>query len=283
MFIGEGPFWSPSAQMIYWLDISQKTIHRFRPQDGYFASQTFTERFVAIAPTVSEEWIGLTPKSVALLHPDSGKWRAIKEVESDKKHNRFNDGKCDSRGRYWGGTMNEQNMERHDGALYRIDGSFQVKQMATGIPLCNGLGWSPDKKTMYINETFRFAIIAYDFYADEGTISNRRIFAELDRKLGGGPDGLTVDAEGFVWCAHYGAGRVVRFSPDGKISSILHLPAPNVTSCIFGGASYDTLFITTARQEMDEGELAKAPLAGGLFACRPGVNGLPETPFRFTK
>ncbi len=280
--LGEGPVWSPKNQMIYWLDIIQRKIHRFRPKDRFFATATVSERVVAIAAAEEKEWIGLTAKEVIAIDPDTGKWKPKQKVEKDKPHNRFNDAKCDHQGHYWAGTMNEQNMEQADGSLYRIDGKFGVKKMAGGIRLCNGMGWSPDKKTMYVNETFLFSIVAYDFH--EGEISNRRIFAKLERKENeGGPDGLTVDSEGFVWCAHYGAGRVIRFSPQGKIDFILELPAPNVTSCTFGGEFYETLFITTARQEMDEKMLKKYPLAGGLFAFQPGVRGLPDIPFKVAK
>ena len=279
--LGEGPVWSSSEQMVYWLDIIQSKIHRYRLNDQFFATQTYSERITAIAPTNKKEWIGLTAKEIVLLNPHNHHIKKIATVESDRPCNRFNDGKADPQGRFWAGTMNEKEMDRAEGSLYRIDREFQIKKMADGIPLCNGMDWSPDSRTMYLNQTFKYEITAYDFDAKHGEISNPRLFAKLDQKLGGGPDGLTVDSKGNVWCAQYGAAHVLGFSPHGELIKTIHLPVPNVTSCTFGGDNYEFLFITTARQEMQNHDLLQAPLSGSLFSCRPGVKGLPENVFLF--
>jgi sugar lactone lactonase YvrE len=127
---------------------------------------------------------------------------------------------------------------------------------------------------MYFTESFRYAIFAYDFNAQTGTISNRRLFAEVDRNSGGFPDGLTVDSEGYVWSAHCGLGQIVRYSPKGKIDSVIKMPVPRATSCVFGGHKYDTLFITSARETMNEEQLSKYPLSGSIFSCNLGKKGM---------
>lgn len=276
--LGEGPVWSASEQMVYWLDIMQNKIHRFRLKDQFFATQTYSERITAIAPTNQKEWIGLTAKEIILFNPHNPNIEKIAAVESDMPFNRFNDGKADPQGRFWAGTMNEKEMDRAEGSLYRIDHEFRIKKMASGIPLCNGMGWSPDSKTMYLNQTFKYEITAYNFDPKHGEISCPRVFAKLDRKWGG-PDGLAVDAKGNVWCAQYGAAHVLGFSPEGELIQTIKLPVPNVTSCTFGGDNFEVLFITTARQEMQKHDLLQAPLSGSLFSCCPGVKGLPVNIF----
>ena len=133
---------------------------------------------------------------------------------------------------------------------------------------------------MYYTESYRYAIFAYDFNPEKGTISNRRIFIEIDPNTGGMPDGLTVDADGYIWSAECGSGKVIRYSPKGKVDYSITLPVPRVTSCTFGGEDYSTLYITTAREHMSQDQLSKWPLSGSLFACKPGVSGIPETPFK---
>ena len=146
----------------------------------------------------------------------------------------------------------------------------------TDVICANGMGWSPDNRTMYFTESFRYAIFAYDFDAAAGTISNRRVFASLDAKGRGFPDGLTVDAEGHVWSVHNAIGKVVRYTPDGEIERMIELPVPRPCGCTFGGEKLDTLYITTARETLTPEQIAKYPLSGSLFAAEPGVCGLPE-------
>jgi sugar lactone lactonase YvrE len=175
--------------------------------------------------------------------------------------------------------MGEKDWLADSGALYRLDPDLTVTRMWDHVICSNGTGWSPDARTMYYTESFRYAIFAYDFGAEAGTLSNRRPFVILDPQASGFPDGLTVDADGHVWSAQPGYGRLVRYDPTGKIERIVELPVSRATSCIFGGDDYETLYITTARETLRAEELAEEPLAGSLLAIRPGVRGIPETPF----
>jgi sugar lactone lactonase YvrE len=132
---------------------------------------------------------------------------------------------------------------------------------------------------MYFCESFAYVIHAYGFDAVSGAIENRRPFATVDAASGSFPDGITVDADGFLWCAQPVFGRLVRYDPAGQIERIIELPVSRGTSVMFGGADLATLYITTMRTTLDEQQLAEEPLAGSLLAITPGVRGLPETPF----
>ena len=160
-----------------------------------------------------------------------------------------------------------------------MDADRNVTLMQNHVICSNGSGWSPDGRTMYYTESFRYAIFAYDFDPASGAISNRRTFAEIDPNSGGFPDGMTVDAEGFVWSNQVGLGRIVRYDPQGKMERIVQLPVPRATDCTFGGSNLDILYITSARETMTPKQLEQAPLSGSLFAVDPGVRGLPSTPF----
>jgi sugar lactone lactonase YvrE len=151
--------------------------------------------------------------------------------------------------------------------------------MKTSVICANGLGWSPDNRVFYFTESFRYGIYAYNFNPATENISNRRLFASIDRNSDGFPDGLTVDEEGYVWSVHNAVGRVVRYSPSGAIDRVIEIPVPRPTSCIFGGDELDVLYITSARETMTSEEIAQAPLSGSLFAVKPGVKGLPEPYF----
>jgi len=201
------------------------------------------------------------------------------DPERGEPSHRFNDGKCDRQGRYWAGTMDDVHWAAPVGGLYRLDPDRQVSRLWGEVACANGLGWSPDDRVFYFGESFRFAIFAYDFDPDRGAIANRRLFASIDRAGGAFPDGLTVDAEGGVWSVHNSVGRVVRYAPTGAVTHVVTVPVPQPTSCIFGGARLDTLYVTTSRQNMTAAQLAAAPLSGSLFAVRPGLVGLPEPSF----
>ena len=147
------------------------------------------------------------------------------------------------------------------------------------VTCSNGMGWSPDGRTMYHTESFRYAIFAYDFDPSSGDIGGRRPFVQIDPEGGGFPDGLTVDRAGFVWSAQPVYGRIVRYGPDGMIDRIVDLPVSRGTGVAFGGPDLGTLYITSATETLTDAEIAEEPLAGSVFACTPGVRGIAETPF----
>ena len=198
-------------------------------------------------------------------------------VSVDRDGIRFNDAKCDPAGRLWGGTM-AMDMSGPFGALYRLDPDATVHVMRPGVTVSNGLGWSPDDTRMYYIDSLAGGIDTYRYDRDTGEISEQRRFVDISSDLGE-PDGLTVDATGAVWVAVWRGGVVHRYTPAGELDTIVHLPATLTTCPCFGGADLDTLYITTAHCDLTPEARDAQPLAGGVFACRPGVGGLASTPF----
>ncbi len=277
--LGESPLWDPRDKVLYWVDILGQDIHRFHPDSG--ANETFhLPQFVSSVALRQQGGLIVTLKNAfAFFDPDTGQLDLLDSPEPDKPDNRFNDGKCDRQGRFWAGTMNHVQCDAASGSLYRFDPDRRITSMRSHVSCSNGLGWSPDNRVMYFAESFRHSIYAFDFDAAQGTLSNQRVFASMDTNADGVPDGLTVDAEGCVWSAQVGLGRVVRYTPVGDVDRILELPVPRPTSCIFGGDNLDVLYVTSATETMNAAQIAQAPLSGGLFAVYPGVRGLPEPRF----
>ena len=274
---GESPMWSVREQALYWTDNLGGTIYRLEPESGSAASFTLGQNVMAIALRERGGLLLALAKQLAFYEP-GGELEPLMSVEDDQPRNRFNDGKVDRRGRFWAGTMNDVDWDAPSGSLYRLDPSLELSHRRGEVVCSNGLGWSPDDRTFYFGESFVYTIFAYDFDIDAGTLSARRAFATVDRAEAF-PDGLTVDADGAVWSVHNGAGRVVRYAPDGVITHEIEVPVPQPTSCIFGGRDLDVLFITTSRLKMSPEQLERYPLSGSVFAVRPGVSGVPEPLF----
>jgi sugar lactone lactonase YvrE len=213
-------------------------------------------------------------KNFVTFDPSTGNLEQIGTVEAELPNNRFNDGKCDPQGRFFAGTMDAKNWSAPAGHLFRLDADRSITTVQSEVICSNGCGWSPDGSTMYYTESFRYAVFAFDVEPRTGAMSNRRPFVTVDRDGGGFPDGMTVDAEGFVWCNIVGLGQIRRYDPQGKLERMLQLPVPRATDCTFGGPNLKTLFITTARETMTPEELASAPLSGSVFAHNCHVAGL---------
>jgi sugar lactone lactonase YvrE len=277
--VGESPVWCPAENVLYWVDITGQKIHRFWPATGKCDTFHLPERITALALREKGGLVLSLTKQFALYDLESQQITYLGDPEPDEPENRFNDAKCDPQGRFWGGTMGDVHWDAPSGALYRLDPDGTISCHQTDVICANGMGWSPDHRTMYFTESFRYTVYAYDFDADSGTISNRRVFATVDKSTGAFPDGLTVDAEGHVWSVHNAVGKVVRYTPDGKIERTIELPVPRPCGCIFGGEKLDTLYITTARETLTPDQIAKYPLSGNLFAAKPGVCGIAEPKF----
>jgi sugar lactone lactonase YvrE len=214
---------------------------------------------------------------LGFLDLTTGEVTRIGDPESHLPHNRFNDGKVDRSGRVWAGTMNEHGPEA-TGSLYRLDPDGSIHNMASGFVCSNGLGWSPDNRTMYFTDSMVRTIWTYEFDPETGALGDRRVFATLAED-DGFPDGMTVDSEGFVWSAVWDGWRILRFAPDGSIDRTVQMPVQRPSSCMFGGPDLKTLYITSACVELGWNALKRGPLAGSLFALPTDVPGLPEVPF----
>ena len=276
--LGEGPLWNVEEQALYWVDLKGYTLHRLWPATQTHEVFDMGVRVGALAFRAFEGLVLATTNGFNYWEPKTNQMDFITNPIAGKEKASFNDGKVDRQGRFWAGsvTIGERKPQN---ALYRLDPNGKVHTMITGVTTSNGIGWSPDNKTMYFVDSWRYTIYAYDFDLETGTISNKRCFVKVPKEEGDFPipDGLTVDSEGYVWCALFGGFRVVRYDPSGKIDREILLPVSHPTSCIFGGETLNELYITTARLTDEQSQTY--PLAGDLFRVKTDVKGLPEPKF----
>jgi sugar lactone lactonase YvrE len=275
--LGEGPRWHAEEQALYWVDIENDSVYRYYPGDGTYEGFGVGMPVGALGFREAGGLVLAVRDGLALWDFDAGRLQFVSDVEADKKESRFNDGAVDPEGRFWAGTMT------HDGSasssLYRFDHDYSLHTMATGLTISNGIGWSPDRKTMYHTDTEKQVIHAYDYDPTTGNIRNRRDFVRTSGEEGF-PDGLAVDSEGFVWSAFYGGWRVARYDPEGKKEREVRLPVGNVTACTFGGPDLTDLYITTAWSGLNDAQRREQPLAGDLFLLHTGIKGQAEPKFR---
>jgi sugar lactone lactonase YvrE len=273
--LGEGPVWSVVEQALYWVDIQRPSLQRFQPEDGTHNIWPMPSQIGSYALRQAGGFVVALQSGLAFFDPETAEFTALIDPESDIPETRFNDGKCDRQGRFWAGTMGSKE-ERPLGSLYRLDADHSLHTVRRDVAVSNGLGWSPDNRTMYYADSPTYNIYAFDFEPETGALSNERIFAHHKK---GFPDGLTVDSEGFVWSARWDGWQVIRFAPDGRIDRIIEMPVQRPTSCIFGGPELRHLYITSASTGLREDELARQPLAGHVFVVEADVTGLPEPLF----
>jgi sugar lactone lactonase YvrE len=275
--VGEGPVWDDRRQALWWIDVKDPRLFRYDPASGENLELNMPERIGCIALRAGGGLIGAFVTGFKWIDPETGAVTPIVDPEPDRPGNRFNDGKCDRRGRLFAGTMHNAEIEC-TGTLYRLDPDLSVQVMCTGVHLSNGLGWSPDDRVLYYTDSLRRTIWAYDYDLEIGAMANRRTFARVPEEAGV-PDGLCVDADGYVWSAHWGGWRLTRYAPDGRVERVVKMPVPQPSCPAFGGPDLDVLYVSSAAIEMTPADFAKAPDAGGLFALDVGVRGLPGNRF----
>ena len=275
--LGECPVWSAKEQVLYWVDLNAPALYRFDPATGRNTAMPMPEAIGCFALRRSGGFVVALRGGLWLARPDGSLERKVADAPYDPAHHRFNDGRCDSAGRFFAGSMNEKR-DANSAALYRLDPDFRLAPVLSNLMISNGLAWSPDGRTMYSADTPTHVIRAFDYDAATGTPSGPRVFAqwtgETDR-----PDGGAVDSAGNYWTAFYRGGKVVKLSPGGRVLAEYPTPAMCPTMCSFGGADLCTLYVTSARQMRDADELARLPQSGGVFAMAVDTPGLPEPQF----
>lgn len=275
--LGEGPIWDERDQSLWWVDIRAPALHHWKPGASAATTITLPDAVGSIALRERGGLMAAAKSGLHALDAASGALTPWVDPEAHLPDNRFNDGRCDRQGRFIAGTMPESNREP-TGSLYRFDPDGHCSKLLGDISVPNSLAFSPDGRTLYFADTHRNRIWAFDYDIACGGISRQRLFASTEGHAGR-PDGSCVDADGYLWNCEYGGWRVVRYAPDGHIDGAIPLPVANPTCCCFGGAELDTLYITSARQRLTPLQLTEQPLAGCLFAVRPGVTGLLESRF----
>lgn len=270
--LGEGPLWHATEAALYWVDIEGNCVHRLHPADMQHEVFATDAAVSALGLRRGGGFVVATERGLGTWQP--GATCVITHtVEPDLPHNRFNDAAVDPGGRFWAGTMGtEPGDEGFRGALYRLDTDGQVHVMRRDIGVSNGLGWSPDRKTMYYTDSPRQVIYAFDYDAATGALSNERVFAHAPDGEGF-PDGLAVDAEGFVWSARWEGWKIVRYDPEGRVEREVRVPVAAPTSCAFGGPNLDELYITSAWTPLTAEQRRNQPLAGDLFRLHVEVQG----------
>jgi sugar lactone lactonase YvrE len=275
--LGESAIWVDEEQALYFVDGMRGRLLRYSESQGAGEVHRHDGVIGFVAQRVGGGFIaGMDNKLYKL---DTGLGTAV-EVACPEPHlpdSQFNDGKVDPRGCLWAGTL-DRDCSQPVGSLYHVRKDLSWRAVDHGYLCANGPAFSPDGRILYHTDSMRRTIYQFDLDLDRGVIANRRAFVQFDEQAGL-PDGMTVDRDGRLWVAHFGGARVTAFRPDGKTDAVVYVPAPNVTTCAFGGMNGATLFITTSRTWMTETQLREAPLAGGLFACEGLATGIPAFAF----
>ena len=278
---GESPVWHVAEQALYWVDIPARKLCRWLAATGQVTTWLAPEMLACIASCgPGTNWVaGLETGVFELQTHADGRLhsRLLEKVTHARIGMRFNDGRCDRQGRFLAGTMvRDMALGSGAGCVYGYEKESGLKKLLSGLITPNGLAFSPDGRTMYLSDSHPSVqmIWAFDYDTASGTPSNRRVFADM-KTLPGRPDGAAVDEDGCYWICANDAGLIHRFTPDGQLDRSLAVPIKKPAMCAFGGAGLDTLFVTSIRPEGID--LSDQPLAGGLFALRPGVRGLAET------
>lgn len=275
--VGEGPLWDPRDGLLYWVDITPGRLYSWHPRRGV---RTVLEAGQSLGSVTMRAGGGLILALRDGLHvlAQDGTTEVLVPIDADSPGLSLNDSGCDRVGRLWVGSVDDDESP-DSGCLYRVTADLDVARAVESTTLANGIGWSPDDRTMYLADSTTFTVFAFEYEPRTGSACRRREFVRTP-PADGLPDGLAVDEEGFVWVAYWGGWCVRRYSPDGKLDRVVEVPVAQVSSCTFGGEHLDELYITTAAHGLrEEADRSAQPAAGSLFRVRPGVRGLPPTPF----
>jgi sugar lactone lactonase YvrE len=276
--LGEGAIWDATRRVLYWVDILGYQVHVYDPISGQDRAIDVGQYVGTVVPRQSGGLMLALHHGFASLDLETEQVEMIVDPEQDLPGNRFNDGKCDPAGRFWAGTL-ALDSTPEVASLYRLDADMSVQKMLEEVSCSNGIVWTLDNRTMYYIDTFLRRVDAFDYTLETGAIRGRRTAFEVPSEMGY-PDGSTLDSEGMLWVALWQGSAVSRWNPvTGELLQVVNVPTPNVTSCAFGGANLEQLYITTARNGLSEEALAEYPLAGGLFCADVGVIGLPAFGF----
>ena len=286
--LGESPFWHPTEQQLYWVDIPGQQLHRCNVFMGSVESWAMPSEPGCIAPAASGGLVIALRDGIYRAHQWGGTLQPLAAAQHDTTTTRFNDGKADPTGRFWAGTMFEPRTAA-SAQLFSFDrGALQVK--ASNATIANGLAWSPDTKTIYWADTPTHTVRAWDWNQHTNTMSGERVFKQWPGKpagwqfgtagYGGRPDGAAVDVEGNYYVAMFEGARLCKLSPSGQELASIDLPALCPTMPCFGGDDLKTLYVTTASYQRSAAELQAFPQSGCVFSARVDVPGLPVNFYR---
>ena len=277
--LGEGATWCARSGRFYWTDIEGARLWRYDPRDRSSTSWRMPERLATFALCADPHYLLLgLATHLAFFDLATGETQRIVDVEPGM-NTRVNDGRCDRQGRFVFGTKDEGSPLRAVGGFYRLNRDLSLERLPLPAPaISNSIAFSPDGATMYYCDSPTREIRACDYAAD-GTVANDRLFTKLADATGE-PDGSTVDRDGGLWNAQWGGARVVRYGADGVETARVTVPTVQPSCVALGGEQLGTLYITSARIDLDASALAGDAQAGGVFVAVPGARGLPEALFQ---
>ncbi len=275
--LGESPVWDDRTQSLFWVDIRAPSIRRYQIETGRISTWGLPGLVGSIALADDGRLLVAMPNQVSLFDPSDGQLELLVAGLKLPEGQRFNDGRCDSFGRFWVGSMHNTT-RAPEGRLFVLEGREVRRVAKEGIAIPNSLAFSPDSRTMYFADSLKYRIDMHPFDLSTGELGAARLFAETVPPAF--PDGSAVDSEGYLWNAEFNGARLVRYSPKGEVDREVKLPVNRPTCCAFGGPDLDILFITSTSQGMSEEQRKSEPFAGALMAFRPGVRGLPEARYR---
>lgn len=275
--LGECILWNDRDQSAWWTDIHSARLYRYELAHQSLESFPLPERLASFGFTENEGWlICAFASGFALYHPRTEQLDWIAKPEQDVVGTRFNDGRVDRFGRFWSGTMVESESATAMGSLYCLSGR-RCQKVLSDIRISNSICWAPDNKTFYFADSPRYKILAYEFDAATSALTRPRTFADISAPIE--PDGSTVDAEGFLWNAQWGGGKVVRYNPQGEVALEIPLPVSQPTCVAFGGSELNLLMVTSANIGLSAEQTEQQPQAGNLFIYKTPFQGLPESRF----
>lgn len=270
--LGEGAIWNHVTNTLWWVDIEGRKLNIYDPSTGNNREIEVGDRIGTVVPSKQGSAIVALETGIFDLDLETGRQALLCNPLEDLDTIRFNDGKCDPAGRLWVGSMSLK-FTQGVASLYRINPDGSYEEVFDGVTISNGIVWSHDHSTVYYIDTPLGNVRAWDYDVATGAITNERVVITIPEGMGG-PDGMTMDEEGMLWIALWGGNMVGRFNPEtGKLIAKVNVPAPNVTSCAFGGPDLDVLYITTAGGDNAK-MLEEYPLAGSLFKAYTGVKGV---------
>jgi len=276
--LGEGPVWDDLKQELLWLDIKRCSIWAYNQTNGSRLLLDIAQNIGSMAQREAGGMILALTTGIYLLS-DNGEFEKLSTPVPSPRV-RFNDGKCDPKGRFWAGTLNLFPGEDGIAELYCVLPNLKTKLLLSGITISNGLAFSADMKTFFYIDTPTGKIDAFDIAeCIDGfpELKNRRTAVVVDTGRYGFPDGMTIDDEGYLWVAHWGSGMVGRYDPsNGELTGQVFIPVKAATSCCFGGKDRKTLYITSAREGMHPGE---ENYAGNVYSVLLPVSGAPSWRF----
>lgn len=269
--LGEGVFWHDTEQAVYWIDIIGSRLHRLS-ENGEQRSWHFPGSLSSAVPCREGGLLATFQNGVAHIDPSSETVTPLIALEEDLPTNRFNDGCSDTRGQYWFGSMDNDQVQA-SGRFYCLDTHGEVHRLDSfgHMIIANGPTFSLDGRWVYFTDTVAGKIFRAQL-DDQGRPGGAVLHIAFG-KNDGHPDGMCTDTEGGLWVCHWGAGRVSRFNASGELDRSFDLPVPNITKCCFGGKNMQTLYITTAATGLGADELDCYPLSGGLFALHVPFSG----------